>query len=809
MAVADVHPSAAELAAFILGTLDDETQASIEAHVATCRSCQERAATVPGDSFVELVRSVHARLAALADTELEAVQAHTPPPRPREAVSVAPSLAAPVGLDPANGLNAMPPELARHERYRVVRLLGEGGMGSVYEAEQLVMQRRVALKVIRRADTASPAALERFRREVRAAARLSHPNIVTAYDADTAGELHFLVMEYVEGITLAWLVKERGPLPIDEACDYVRQATLGLQHAHDRGLVHRDIKPDNLIRCSAGTVKILDFGLAALTAESGGGLTEANVVMGTPEYTAPEQAEDSHHADIRADLYSLGCTLCYLLTGEPPYPAPTPMLKVLVHRDRPVPSLRRARPDVPPELARVLERLLAKRPEDRYQTPRELAAALAPFAQPAPPPPKKQHRRLVAALAALLLVGVAIAGAVVYCIQTDKGELVIKTDNDDVEVVVSKGGEVVKIIDTKSGKHIALDSGDYELALKDGKEGLRLSPGKMTLKRGETKLATIERVTKPVAETIGEIRRFVGHEDAVFTATFSPDGATCVTASRDCTIRLWSVTTGKELQCFRGHEQGVYCARFLPNGKQIVSGSADSTVRLWDIESGQEVKQIKHGTKVGWVTVSPDGEGVVSCSHTDERAAIQMRLWDLKTGKEQKRFEGHTQQVVVAAFSRDGKRLLVGGHRAMRLWDVKSGKELLSYEVPHDCLAVLGVAFSPDDRRLLSCYQSLPFFSLWDVETGKPIRHFTGHRAPIHGVAFTADGRRALSGSLDGTVRLWDVETGRELHNFQGHGGVVWGVALSPDGRLALSASDDKTARLWRLPDLPPANENP
>src|SRR5262249_46045013 len=141
-------------------------------------------------------------------------------------------------------------ELAEHERYRVVRLLGAGGMGSVYEAEHRVMQRPVALKVINRAFTARPAVVERFRREVRAAARLTHPNIVTAYDAEKAGDTHFLVMEYVEGVSLARLVKERGPLPVAQACAYVRQAALGLQHAHERGLVHRDVKPDNLIRCA-------------------------------------------------------------------------------------------------------------------------------------------------------------------------------------------------------------------------------------------------------------------------------------------------------------------------------------------------------------------------------------------------------------------------------------------------------------------------------------------------------------------------------------------------------------------------------
>src|SRR5262249_6070733 len=146
---------------------------------------------------------------------------------------------------------------------------GAGGMGSVYEAEHRSMQRRVALKVINRAFAADPALVERFRREVRAAARLTHPNIVNALDAETAGETNFLVMEYVEGVTLARWVKERSPLPVAEACTCIRQAALGLQHAHERGMVHRDVKPDNLIRCSDGTVKVLDFGLAALTAERG------------------------------------------------------------------------------------------------------------------------------------------------------------------------------------------------------------------------------------------------------------------------------------------------------------------------------------------------------------------------------------------------------------------------------------------------------------------------------------------------------------------------------------------------------------
>src|SRR4029077_14546621 len=229
---------------------------------------------------------------------------HASTPPPAETCAEAATLAhvAPASPDGPGVSDGIPPELARHERYRVVRLLGEGGMGSVYEAEHCVMQRAVALKVISAAFTSRPATVERVRREVRAAARLSHPNIVTTYDAEDAGATLFLVMEYVEGVSLAQLVQQQGPLPVAEACAYIRQAALGLQHAHERGMVHRDVKPDNLIRTADGVVKVLDFGLATLTAERGEGLTDKNVLMGPPDYMAPEQAMDARAADIRADV---------------------------------------------------------------------------------------------------------------------------------------------------------------------------------------------------------------------------------------------------------------------------------------------------------------------------------------------------------------------------------------------------------------------------------------------------------------------------------------------------------------------------
>jgi hypothetical protein len=257
-------------------------------------------------------------------------------------------------------------------------------MGVVYQARQTVMDRQVVIKVVNQALLDHPDALERFRREVQAAASLSHPNIVTAYDAEQVGDLHYLVMEFVPGQSLAAVLKKDGPLSVAHACHYVRQAALGLQHAFERGMVHRDIKPANLMVTPRGQVKILDFGLAKVASERGAGkgLTASGAYMGTPEYSAPEQATDARTADIRADLYSLGCTLYCLLAGRPPFQEDTAVLTILAHLQKEPTPLSELRPDVPAKLWAVVARLLAKDPARRYQRPAEVAQALAPFAKP-------------------------------------------------------------------------------------------------------------------------------------------------------------------------------------------------------------------------------------------------------------------------------------------------------------------------------------------------------------------------------------------------------------------------------------------
>jgi serine/threonine-protein kinase len=275
--------------------------------------------------------------------------------------------------------------------YVLLDLLGEGGMGAVYRARNWKLGSVVAVKVIRPERVSGSTALRRFQREIRAAAQLDHPNVVRAVDADEVAGTPMLVMEFVEGTDLAKIVAENGPLPPALACEYAAQVADGLQHAHERGLVHRDIKPHNLILTrkpdAAGrpVVKVFDFGLARLfdadAGESSGTLTQDHTILGTPDFMAPEQVTGSHAVDIRADLYSLGCTLYFLLTGRPPFPDRTATNKLLAHKLEEPEPLDRVKPGTPAGVAAAVRTLMAKQPEHRYPTPAAAAAALraAPY----------------------------------------------------------------------------------------------------------------------------------------------------------------------------------------------------------------------------------------------------------------------------------------------------------------------------------------------------------------------------------------------------------------------------------------------
>jgi serine/threonine protein kinase/WD40 repeat protein len=262
--------------------------------------------------------------------------------------------------------------------YIILDKIGQGGMGMVLKAEHRRMKRQVALKVLAPEVTKSAELTQRFQREVQAAAKLNHPNIVIAHDADEANRTHFLVMEFVAGTDLASYVKQRGVLPVAHAIDCTNQAARGLKYAHEQGIIHRDIKPANLLLDKTGTVKILDMGLARIEGEVGeqAQLTSTGAVMGTVDYMAPEQAVNTRDADARSDIYSLGITLWYLLTGQPAYEGSSLMARLLAHRDAKLPSLRDTRPDVSEQLNRVFQKMIAKKPQDRFQSMAELILAL-------------------------------------------------------------------------------------------------------------------------------------------------------------------------------------------------------------------------------------------------------------------------------------------------------------------------------------------------------------------------------------------------------------------------------------------------
>jgi eukaryotic-like serine/threonine-protein kinase len=274
--------------------------------------------------------------------------------------------------------------------YLILDQIGTGGMGQVYLAEHINMRRLVALKVLPVFSSDDAVARERFFREARAAGTLDHPNIVRVFDLCQEGKLLYLVMEYVEGVSLQSVVLRHGPLNVAAACHYARQVSFGLQHAFEMGFVHRDIKPANLLVDQAGVVKVLDLGLVRSEADANSGLTKLldnKSILGTADYVAPEQAVDSSKVDIRADVYSLGATLYFLLVGRPLFPEGRTAQKLVWQQIKEPVPVDRLRPEVPPGLAAVIHKMLQKRPEDRFQTPAEVFDALAPFVPDDVPPP--------------------------------------------------------------------------------------------------------------------------------------------------------------------------------------------------------------------------------------------------------------------------------------------------------------------------------------------------------------------------------------------------------------------------------------
>lgn len=402
--------------------------------------------------------------------------------------------------------------------YLLLEKIGQGGMGAVYKAEHRRMKRVVAVKMLPAALMNNATAAARFQREVEAAAKLEHPNIVAAFDADHAQGVHLLVMQYIEGSDLSALVKKNGPLPVAQGVNCILQAARGLELAHKKGVVHRDIKPANLLLDTEGTVKVLDMGLARINAPGDAApradLTNTGVVMGTVDYMAPEQALDTKHADARSDIYSLGCSLFYLLTGVAVYQQEDSLVKkLLAHRESPIPRIGAFRPDVPAHVETIFAKMVAKKAEDRYQTMTDVIADLEQWQnqqgpvshspqfvssqsdanltsflndiavrppqpsnakQPTPSPNRPGNTKLLA-IGGSVLGAVVLLAVLVISLQSKAGTLVVEINE--------RGADL----------HVLDNSGKVEVS-RTGEEGpvtISVAPGKHRLKIQKKGFATV------------------------------------------------------------------------------------------------------------------------------------------------------------------------------------------------------------------------------------------------------------------------------------------------------------------------------
>jgi serine/threonine protein kinase len=697
--------------------------------------------------------------------------------------------------------------------YRILERLGSGGTGTVYLAEHEVMRRRVAIKVLPAAYAEEPEVLERFRREAQAVAALDHPNIVRAYDFRREGELHFLVMEYVDGVSLQQLLAKEGPLEIAQACDYARQAAEGLQHAHEAHLVHRDIKPANLLVDRAGTVKLLDLGLARYAPDGTESVTkkfDENTVMGTADYLAPEQALNLHAVDIRADIYSLGATLYCLLAGHPPFNAGTVTQKLLWHQMRDPRPLCEVRADVPPELAEVVARMMSKDREERYSTPAEVADALAPWSH-GPVVPRLEGRipgntdssvsaripRTAGRGASSPRSGIAVETRSAEADPTGRLDRSRPTPDLRRKGPPEKGWGWVAILCVGSLLLAVLATGIIGFflwrAVNSAKPPVVVNPSDDD---DSAPVMRVEPVFELPAAPAGPMFKLDGHAGAVLSVAFSPRGNYALSGSADSTLRLWDLKERKEAGVLRGHAGDVLHVAFNPAGHQAVSASADGTVRVWEVPRGRILKELKgHSKRVLCAAFTSDGRQVLACGEDGF-----LRTWGLPGGQELRKVAAHKNGAFALAPSPPPHRQAVtaGGDGEIQLWDLERGWSLR--KVAERQPAVTAIAYLPDGKRILCAYADGKL-RLWNVDERRLEKTFDAHQGKALAVAVSRDGKLAISGGSDRHIRLYDLERMERLGlSFDGHTGEVTGLAFSPQGRHFVSSGTDKSVRVWAMP---------
>lgn len=727
-------------------SLPEEEQSRVVCHLDACKCCQDslEALAAGNSSWPEALRQAEqavppatsAYWSALRELESEPA---TQLPAARPPLSDGgPEEDERVPLDFLQAAES-PEYLGRIGHFDILEVLGKGGMGVVLRAFDPCLQRQVAVKVLNPRLAHNELARKRFCREARAAAAVSHENVVTVLqvEREESNDLPFLVMQLVTGESLQERLDRVGPLPLLEILRIGAQTAAGLAAAHAQGLIHRDVKPANiLLEQATGRVKLTDFGLARATEDVK--LTQTGHVAGTPLYMAPEQAR-GEPVDHRADLFSLGSVLYALCTGRPPFGGSTPFLVLKsLTEERPRP-IRDINPDIPQWLVDVVDRLHAKDPGERFQSAAEVADLLAgrlallqyssdhqlpvQIQKPPPCPPCTpcSRTRLLVLLAPLLLLS---------------------------SVLLSEGMGLTRLF----------------TALFRGRD--------------------VEAETTPPRDVLH------AGTGPIWSVAFAPDGQTLALALDNGTVKLWDLPGRGVRTTLNAHKGAVWSLAFLPDGKTLATAGSDMSVRLWDLASGTERRGLPHAGAVRALAISGDGQRLAAGCR--DGAVV---LWNLTGGEGRTLAHAHAGEVVAIAFSRDGSLVAsAGGDETIKLWDAASGRERLTLRGHRG--GVYAVALSPDGRTLASGGWDHTL-RLWNTATGETLAVLPAHGADVWAMAFAPSGTLLASASEDRMVKLWDIPSAQERATYRGHTGTLYAVAFSPDGRTLASGGRDGTVRLW------------